>query len=61
MSLARKNLFKIRKVFHDHPDAKGFGLFLIKSQIDAMEGDIWVESEIDKGSTFFVKFKNAIV
>ncbi len=59
MNLAKKNLFKIRKVFHNHPDAKGFGLFLIKTQIDAMEGEIWVESEPDKGSTFFVKFKNA--
>lgn len=61
MKVAKKNLFKIRKVFHDHPDAKGFGLFLIKTQIDAMEGEIWVESEPDKGSTFFVKFKNAII
>jgi PAS domain S-box-containing protein len=61
MNLARKNLFKIRKVFHEHPDAKGFGLFLIKSQIDAMEGEIWVESALDKGSTFFVKFKNAVI
>lgn len=61
MNLANKNLFKIRKVFHDHPDAKGFGLFLIKTQIEAMDGEIWVESEIDKGATFFVKFKNAAI
>ena len=61
MKLAEKNLFKIRKVFHNHPDAKGFGLFLIKTQIDAMKGEIWVESEPDKGSTFFVKFKNAVI
>ncbi len=61
MKLAEKNLFKIRKVFHEHPDAKGFGLFLIQSQVDAMEGEIWVESKVDKGSTFFVKFKNAYI
>jgi PAS domain S-box-containing protein len=61
MKIAEKNLFKIRKVFHNHTDAKGFGLFLIKTQIDAMKGEIWVESEPDKGSTFFVKFKNAVI
>jgi PAS domain S-box-containing protein len=58
MTLAKKHIFKIRKVFHDHPDAKGFGLFLIKTQIDTMGGDIWVESTPEQGSTFYVKFIN---
>lgn len=53
----KHNLFKIRKVFHSHPDAKGFGLFITKSQIEAMNGQIWVESTPNKGSTFFVEFK----
>lgn len=51
-------IFKIRKVFHKHPDAKGFGLFMTKTQVEAMNGIIWVESTPDLGSTFFVKFKN---
>lgn len=54
----KDHLFKIRKVFHLHPDAKGFGLFITKSQVEAMGGQIWVESTVDKGSTFFVEFKN---
>lgn len=56
----KNNLFKIRKVFHDHPDAKGFGLFITKSQIDAMNGEIWAESIPGIGSTFFVEFKNQL-
>ncbi len=55
-----KNVFKIRKVFHEHPDAKGFGLFITKSQIDAMNGEIWLESIPGTGSTFFVEFKNQL-
>ena len=54
----RSNLFKIRKVFHRHPDAKGFGLYLTKTQVEAMEGRIWIESTPNVGSTFFVEFNN---
>ncbi|MCC5937077.1 MAG: hypothetical protein JJU34_07335 [Lunatimonas sp.] len=53
--LHRKNLFKIRKTFHPHKDAKGFGLFMTKTQIEAMGGSIWVESAPDRGSTFFIE------
>ncbi|GEM_PF-2784176 len=56
----KNNLFKIRKVFHDHPDAKGFGLFISKKQIEALGGKIWVESIPNEGTTFFVKFVNQI-
>jgi signal transduction histidine kinase len=51
-------LFKIRKVFHEHVDAKGFGLFMTKTQVEAMGGKIWAESEVDKGITFYIEFKN---
>jgi signal transduction histidine kinase len=54
----KHNLFKIRKVFHSHPDAKGFGLFITKSQVEAMDGKIWLESTPNVGTTFFVEFKN---
>lgn len=46
-------LFKLRKTFHVHPQAKGFGLFITKSQIEAMGGNIEVESIPD--SYFKVK------
>lgn len=54
----KDDLFKIRKVFHFHPDAKGFGLYITKTQVETMGGKVWVESELGKGSTFFVAFKN---
>src|SRR5690554_75755 len=54
----KNDLFKIRKVFHFHPDAKGFGLYITKTQVETMGGKVWVESELNKGCTFFVAFKN---
>jgi signal transduction histidine kinase len=53
----KDQIFKIRKVFHKHPDAKGFGLFMTKTQVETMGGKIWVESAPNVGSTFFVEFK----
>ena len=47
-------LFKFRKTFHRHVDAKGFGLFMTKNQVEAMGGKIWAESTPGAGSTFFV-------
>jgi PAS domain S-box-containing protein len=54
----KHNFFKIGKVFHRHPNAKGFGLYMTKTQVDAMGGRIWVESIPNEGSTFFIEFKN---
>jgi PAS domain S-box-containing protein len=51
-------LFGMHKTFHDHHEARGVGLFLIKTQIEAMGGKITVESEVNKGTTFIIKFDN---
>jgi signal transduction histidine kinase len=51
-----KNLFGMRKTFHRHAEAKGLGLFITKTQIEAMGGEIFAESEVDKGAKFTVIF-----
>ena len=56
----RENFFKIGKVFHRHPNAKGFGLYMTKTQVEAMGGRIWVESVPDEGSVFYIEFDNRI-
>ena len=40
------------KTFHGNEDAKGIGLFITKNQLEAMNGKIEVESEVDFGSIF---------
>jgi len=54
----KDDLFKIRKIFHSHPEAKGFGLFLTKSQVESMGGRIWMESSPGIGSTFYIQLIN---
>jgi PAS domain S-box-containing protein len=53
-----RKMFGMYKTFHDHPDARGIGLFITKSQVEAMGGKIEVESEEGIGSTFKVSLKS---
>ncbi len=48
-------IFGLYKVFHRNPDAKGVGLFMTRTQIEAMNGSIEVESEPGEGSIFTIK------
>lgn len=56
----KDSVFKIGKVFHKHPNAKGLGLYMTKAQVEAMGGKIWVESAPEKGAIFYIVFKNQI-
>ncbi|WP_338767506.1 PAS domain S-box protein [Bernardetia sp. ABR2-2B] len=54
-----QKLFGMYKTFHDKKDARGIGLFITKSQIEALGGTIEVESEVNKGTTFKIYLRNA--
>ncbi len=47
-------IFGMHQIFHNHPEAKGIGLFMTKTQIESMGGKIAVVSEVNVGSTFTV-------
>ena len=49
-------IFGMHQIFHNHPDAKGIGLFMTKTQIESMKGKISVSSEANVGTTFTVMF-----
>ncbi|WP_363317939.1 ATP-binding protein [uncultured Maribacter sp.] len=46
----------LNKVFHRHPEAIGIGLFITKTQVEAMAGEIYAESEVNVGTTFYINF-----
>lgn len=54
IDLARNGdkIFGMYKTFSNNADSRGIGLFITKNQIDAMGGNITVESEPNKGTTF---------
>ncbi len=54
----RDRLFGLYQRFHHHPDGKGIGLFLVKSQMEALGGSISVDSVVEKGTTFKLTFKH---
>lgn len=52
----KHQVFKLGKIFHSNPDSKGFGLFMIKNQIEAMGGEITVNSNPSIGTIFSINF-----
>lgn len=53
----KDKIFGLYQRFHNYPDSKGLGLYLVKSQIESMGGAISIESEVNKGTTFTLTFK----
>ncbi|HYF66943.1 MAG TPA: ATP-binding protein [Ohtaekwangia sp.] len=50
-------LFNLYKRFHFHVEGKGLGLYLVKTQIEALGGKVHVESKRNEGSSFILYFK----
>ncbi len=52
----KHKIFGMYKTFHNNTNARGIGLFITKNQIEAMNGKIEVESEVNVGTTFKIYF-----
>ncbi len=57
LNLYKEKIFKLYSRFHDHVEGKGFGLYLVKTQVAAMGGRLEVESEVNEGTTFYIYLK----
>lgn len=54
MKLHGDKIFGMYKTFHANEDARGFGLYITKNQIEAMKGGIEVKSQVNKGTKFII-------
>jgi signal transduction histidine kinase len=52
--LMKDKIFNLYQRFHDHVEGKGMGLFLVKTQVEALNGNISIESTVNKGTTFHI-------
>ncbi|NRF37481.1 PAS domain-containing sensor histidine kinase [Pedobacter foliorum] len=58
MEKVKHKVFGLHQTFHNHPDSKGIGLFLIYNHINSLGGQIQVESKINEGVRFVLTFKD---
>lgn len=56
LNLHGNRIFGLYKTFHEHKDAHGVGLYLVKTQVEAQGGVITVDSELGRGTTFKIVF-----
>lgn len=61
MSKFGNKIFGLYQRFHSKIEGKGLGLYIIKSQIESLDGKIEVDSMPDVGTTFKISFKNAVI
>jgi len=54
----QKKIFTIYSRFHTHVEGKGLGLYLVKTQAEALGGKVEVESKEGEGTTFTVYLKS---
>lgn len=47
-----REIFGLFKTFHTTEDSHGVGLYLVKKQVNEMDGDITIQSEVGHGTTF---------
>ncbi|QED36682.1 PAS domain S-box protein [Antarcticibacterium arcticum] len=53
-----KKLFELHQVFTDHHDSKGIGLYLVKSYMNSLGGEIKASSQSNVGTTFTLNFRH---
>ncbi|GAB4395596.1 MAG: hypothetical protein OHK0053_04820 [Microscillaceae bacterium] len=49
-----QDFFRPYQRFHAHVEGKGLGLYLVKTQVEALGGKIFVESQVEQGTSFSV-------
>jgi PAS domain S-box-containing protein len=53
----KDRLFGLYQRFHNHPDSRGLGLYLVRSQLESLGGSIDIKSKVGEGTSFILTFK----
>ncbi len=61
MDMVKDKIFGLYQRFHNNPESKGIGLYLVRSQLTTLGGNIVMESCVDTGTAFTLTFKKLIV
>ncbi len=57
LTLRGEDVFGLYKRFHTNIEGKGMGLYMVKTQVEAIGGRISIDSEVNKGTTFKIVFE----
>lgn len=60
MAKVKDKIFGLYQRFHNHPNSKGFGLYLVHAQVTSLGGKISVHSVVNEGTRFKIVFKHKI-
>lgn len=50
-------VFGLYKRFHNHTEGKGMGLYMVKTHVESLGGQIEIESAVNHGTTFTIQFE----
>ncbi len=56
LNLARTKMFRLYQRFNYGGQGRGLGLYMVKTQMDMMHGDVTVDSNVGVGTTFTLTF-----
>lgn len=54
LKLHREKVFGLNQRFHSHVEGNGLGLYMTRTQVEAMGGQIKIESTVNQGTTFHI-------
>ncbi len=53
----KDKIFGLYNKFHLNKEGKGMGLFMVKSHVESLDGEISVSSEVNKGTKYIIKLQ----
>lgn len=53
----KDHVFGMYKRFHTHTEGKGMGLYMVKTQVETLGGTISINSKVDHGTEFIIRFE----